>query len=81
MFGITVVPSILLALGMTISPESPRWLFQVILPYYAVFYHGTTHLHDKETNFCKTRNGNTTSFFSYKKLVLVDKSITLCTGL
>ncbi|RDY08092.1 Plastidic glucose transporter 4, partial [Mucuna pruriens] len=28
MFGITVVPSILLALGMTISPESPRWLFQ-----------------------------------------------------
>ncbi|KAK7394166.1 hypothetical protein VNO78_14686 [Psophocarpus tetragonolobus] len=28
MFGITVVPSILLALGMIISPESPRWLFQ-----------------------------------------------------
>ncbi|KRH01730.1 hypothetical protein GLYMA_18G295300v4 [Glycine max] len=28
MFGITVVPSVLLALGMTISPESPRWLFQ-----------------------------------------------------
>ncbi|KAK7295777.1 hypothetical protein RJT34_18689 [Clitoria ternatea] len=28
MFGIAVVPSILLALGMTISPESPRWLFQ-----------------------------------------------------
>ncbi|CAJ1843658.1 unnamed protein product [Sphenostylis stenocarpa] len=28
MFGITVVPAILLALGMTISPESPRWLFQ-----------------------------------------------------
>ncbi|QCE12933.1 MFS transporter [Vigna unguiculata] len=28
MFGITVVPSVLLALGMAISPESPRWLFQ-----------------------------------------------------
>ncbi|RWR85355.1 hexose transporter [Cinnamomum micranthum f. kanehirae] len=28
MFGIAVVPSILMALGMTISPESPRWLFQ-----------------------------------------------------
>ncbi|RDX71713.1 Plastidic glucose transporter 4, partial [Mucuna pruriens] len=28
MFGIAVVPSVLLALGMAISPESPRWLFQ-----------------------------------------------------
>ncbi|KAB2612474.1 plastidic glucose transporter 4 [Pyrus ussuriensis x Pyrus communis] len=28
MFGIAVVPSVLLALGMVISPESPRWLFQ-----------------------------------------------------
>ncbi|KAF7811276.1 Plastidic glucose transporter 4 [Senna tora] len=28
MFGIAVVPSILLALGMAISPESPRWLVQ-----------------------------------------------------
>lgn len=28
MFGIAVIPSILLALGMAISPESPRWLFQ-----------------------------------------------------
>ncbi|OVA12997.1 Sugar/inositol transporter [Macleaya cordata] len=28
MFGIAMVPSILLALGMGISPESPRWLFQ-----------------------------------------------------
>ncbi|KAH1081874.1 hypothetical protein J1N35_021635 [Gossypium stocksii] len=28
MFGLAVVPSILLALGMTYSPESPRWLFQ-----------------------------------------------------
>ncbi|KAL2335258.1 hypothetical protein Fmac_016471 [Flemingia macrophylla] len=28
MFGIAVVPSVLLALGMGISPESPRWLFQ-----------------------------------------------------
>lgn len=29
MFGIAVIPSVLLALGMAISPESPRWLFQV----------------------------------------------------
>jgi hypothetical protein len=29
MFGISIVPSILLALGMAVSPESPRWLFQV----------------------------------------------------
>lgn len=29
MFGIAVVPSILLAVGMAFSPESPRWLFQV----------------------------------------------------
>lgn len=28
MFGIAVIPSVLLALGMMISPESPRWLFQ-----------------------------------------------------
>ncbi|KAJ4973405.1 hypothetical protein NE237_006579 [Protea cynaroides] len=28
MFGIAVVPSILLALGAAFSPESPRWLFQ-----------------------------------------------------
>uniref|UniRef100_A0A0E0FFU0 Major facilitator superfamily (MFS) profile domain-containing protein n=1 Tax=Oryza nivara TaxID=4536 RepID=A0A0E0FFU0_ORYNI len=28
MFGISIVPSILLALGMAVSPESPRWLFQ-----------------------------------------------------
>nr|XP_042970192.1 plastidic glucose transporter 4-like isoform X1 [Carya illinoinensis]XP_042970193.1 plastidic glucose transporter 4-like isoform X1 [Carya illinoinensis]KAG2715010.1 hypothetical protein I3760_03G056400 [Carya illinoinensis]KAG2715011.1 hypothetical protein I3760_03G056400 [Carya illinoinensis]KAG2715012.1 hypothetical protein I3760_03G056400 [Carya illinoinensis]KAG6659824.1 hypothetical protein CIPAW_03G063000 [Carya illinoinensis]KAG6659825.1 hypothetical protein CIPAW_03G063000 [Carya len=28
MFGIAIVPSILLALGMAFSPESPRWLFQ-----------------------------------------------------
>ncbi|RWR94813.1 plastidic glucose transporter 4-like protein isoform X2 [Cinnamomum micranthum f. kanehirae] len=28
MFGIAVVPSVLMALGMAISPESPRWLFQ-----------------------------------------------------
>lgn len=28
MFGIAVVPSVLLALGMTFSPESPRWLAQ-----------------------------------------------------
>jgi len=28
MFGIAVVPSILMALGMVVSPESPRWLFQ-----------------------------------------------------
>lgn len=29
MFGIAAIPSILLALGMAFSPESPRWLFQV----------------------------------------------------
>ncbi|KAF6137391.1 hypothetical protein GIB67_036428 [Kingdonia uniflora] len=28
MFAIAVVPSVLLALGMGFSPESPRWLFQ-----------------------------------------------------
>lgn len=28
MFGVAVVPSILLALGMAMCPESPRWLFQ-----------------------------------------------------
>uniref|UniRef100_A0A5B7CCR4 Putative hexose transporter n=1 Tax=Davidia involucrata TaxID=16924 RepID=A0A5B7CCR4_DAVIN len=28
MFGIAVIPSVLLALGMAFSPESPRWLFQ-----------------------------------------------------
>ncbi|XP_074308306.1 plastidic glucose transporter 4 [Silene latifolia] len=28
MFGIATVPSILLALGMAMCPESPRWLFQ-----------------------------------------------------
>lgn len=28
MFGIAIVPSVLLALGMAISPESPRWLIQ-----------------------------------------------------
>ncbi|KAM7529781.1 hypothetical protein LguiB_033191 [Lonicera macranthoides] len=28
MFGIALVPSILLALGMGFSPESPRWLYQ-----------------------------------------------------
>ncbi|KAK4765990.1 hypothetical protein SAY87_007632 [Trapa incisa] len=28
MFGIAVIPSVLLAIGMMFSPESPRWLFQ-----------------------------------------------------
>ncbi|KAK1357493.1 Plastidic glucose transporter 4 [Heracleum sosnowskyi] len=28
MFGIAAIPSVLLALGMTISPESPVWLYQ-----------------------------------------------------
>ncbi|PIN24110.1 putative transporter (major facilitator superfamily) [Handroanthus impetiginosus] len=28
MFGIAVIPSVLLALGMAFSPESPRWLYQ-----------------------------------------------------
>lgn len=30
MFGIALVPSLLMALGMAFSPESPRWLYQVI---------------------------------------------------
>ncbi|GAY43875.1 hypothetical protein CUMW_078000 [Citrus unshiu] len=30
MFGLAAVPSILLALGMGLSPESPRWLFQTL---------------------------------------------------
>lgn len=28
MFGIAAIPSVLLALGMAFSPESPRWLYQ-----------------------------------------------------
>ncbi|XP_010453769.1 PREDICTED: plastidic glucose transporter 4 isoform X1 [Camelina sativa] len=28
MFGVAVIPSVLLAIGMTFSPESPRWLVQ-----------------------------------------------------
>lgn len=28
MFGIAVIPSVLLAIGMAFSPESPRWLVQ-----------------------------------------------------
>nr|KJB08387.1 hypothetical protein B456_001G081100 [Gossypium raimondii]KJB08389.1 hypothetical protein B456_001G081100 [Gossypium raimondii] len=28
MFGVAIVPAILLAVGMAFSPESPRWLFQ-----------------------------------------------------
>ncbi|THG19734.1 hypothetical protein TEA_028286 [Camellia sinensis var. sinensis] len=28
MFGIAMIPSVLLALGMAFSPESPRWLYQ-----------------------------------------------------
>ncbi|XP_022862624.1 plastidic glucose transporter 4 isoform X1 [Olea europaea var. sylvestris] len=28
MFGVAIIPSILLALGMAFSPESPRWLYQ-----------------------------------------------------
>ncbi|KAK6125219.1 hypothetical protein DH2020_041044 [Rehmannia glutinosa] len=28
MFGFAVIPSVLLALGMAFSPESPRWLYQ-----------------------------------------------------
>lgn len=31
MFGIAIVPSVLLALGMAVSPESPRWLVQVFV--------------------------------------------------
>jgi len=51
MFGITVVPSVLLALGMAISPESPRWLFQVIWEYYTLSYCRPTHLQDKQLEF------------------------------
>ena len=29
MFTIALVPSVLLAVGMAFSPESPRWLYQV----------------------------------------------------
>ena len=29
MFGVAIIPSVLLGLGMIFSPESPRWLFQV----------------------------------------------------
>ncbi|KAG6392616.1 hypothetical protein SASPL_146840 [Salvia splendens] len=28
MFGVALIPSVLLALGMAFSPESPRWLYQ-----------------------------------------------------
>ncbi|XP_028117563.1 plastidic glucose transporter 4-like [Camellia sinensis] len=28
MFGIAMIPSVLLALGMAFSPENPRWLYQ-----------------------------------------------------
>lgn len=28
MFGVAIIPSVLLGLGMIFSPESPRWLFQ-----------------------------------------------------
>lgn len=30
MFGIAGIPSVLLAVGMAVSPESPRWLYQVL---------------------------------------------------
>ncbi|KAL8117980.1 hypothetical protein AgCh_015757 [Apium graveolens] len=29
MFGIAAIPSVLLAVGMAVSPESPRWLYQM----------------------------------------------------
>lgn len=29
MFAVALVPSVLLAIGMAFSPESPRWLYQV----------------------------------------------------
>lgn len=38
MFGIAVVPSVLLVLGMAIAPESPRWLFQVFLQLSGIFF-------------------------------------------
>jgi len=37
MFGIAAIPSVLLALGMTMCPESPRWLFQVFAWLHSVF--------------------------------------------
>jgi len=40
MFGIAVVPSVLLALGMAISPESPRWLYQVFLQFCSILCQG-----------------------------------------
>lgn len=30
MFGVAVIPSVLLVVGMAFSPESPRWLVQVL---------------------------------------------------
>lgn len=51
MFGISVVPAILLAVGMAMSPESPRWLYQVSINHelllttihYFLVIHGCTY--------------------------------------
>lgn len=40
MFGVALIPSVLLALGMAFSPESPRWLFQVFSAIFSVFILG-----------------------------------------
>ncbi|KAH8483346.1 hypothetical protein H0E87_027943 [Populus deltoides] len=40
MFGISVVPAVLLALGMAFSPESPRWLFQRSLTNFFILKQG-----------------------------------------
>jgi hypothetical protein len=51
MFGIAVIPSILLALGMAFSPESPRWLFQVCLSidYSSPHRLSSSHVHENTT--------------------------------
>lgn len=41
MFGISMVPAILLAVGMAISPESPRWLYQVTINHKLLCLHYT----------------------------------------
>lgn len=30
MFTVAIFPAVLMALGMAVCPESPRWLFQVL---------------------------------------------------
>lgn len=78
MFGIAVVPSILLALGMTICPESPRWLYQVVLQHYDVICYGyntfTYHLSSKPTVLLCLQSSakltNSSLLFLYKIVLL-----------